>query len=172
LTSTSQSRTVHVLLVCCLGVALAGCGDAPPEQDFYVEPELPDNPTALTDAAAEEVAGRSALPPESPLLPVDGSGVTGDVTVTTGPDGVAFTLAVAGLPEAVEYAVHVHRGVCAEGGPVAAVLTAVTGTSDGTGSSTTRLPASEVPANEPVFVQLHGPSGTPLACGDLVEAEP
>jgi hypothetical protein len=153
-------------------MVFASCGDSPPEQDFYVEPELPDNPTELTEAAAVEVADRTALPPESQLLPVDASGVTGDVTATTGPDGIAFTLAVTGLPGAADYAVHVHRGVCAEGGPVAAALTAVTGATDGSGSSTTRLPASEVPTNEPVFVQLHGPNGTPLACGDLVEAEP
>jgi Cu/Zn superoxide dismutase len=172
LTSTRLLRNTRVLLACAFGIALAGCGDQPPEQDFYVEPELPDNPTELTDAAAAQVADRAALPPESELLPVDGSGVTGDVTVTTGPDGVAFTLAVAGLPGAGEYGVHVHRGVCVEGGPVAAALTAVTGAADGTGSSTTRLPASDVPANEPVFVQLHAPTGTPLACGDLVEAEP
>jgi hypothetical protein len=155
-----------------LGAVLASCGDAPPEQDFYVEPEPADNPTALTDAAAEEVADRSVLPPLSALVAVDNSGVNGEVAVTTGPDGLAFTVQVAGLPEAAEYAVHVHRGVCAEGGPVAAPLTAVTGAADGSGSSTTRLSASEVPTNEPVFVQLHGPSGTPLACGDLVEAEP
>jgi hypothetical protein len=169
---TRPIRPIHFLLVLGAGAVFASCGDAPPEQDFYVEPELPDNPTELTDAAAVEVADRTALPPQSPLLPVDASGVAGDVTVTTGPDGVAFTLAVGGLPGAAEYAVHVHRGVCVEGGPVAAALTSVTGAADGSGSSTTRLPASEVPTNEPVFVQLHGPNGTPLACGDLVEAEP
>jgi hypothetical protein len=169
---TRSIRPTRLLLALAAGAVFASCGDAPPEQDFYVEPEPPDNPTQLTDAAAVEVADRAALPPESQLLSVGGSGVAGDVTVTTGPDGVAFTIEVAGLPEAAEYSVHVHRGVCAEGGPVAAALTAVTGSADGSGSSTTRLPAAEVPANEPVFVQLHGPNGTPLACGDLVEAEP
>ena len=170
MTRTRRIRPTFIVLG--LGAVLASCGDAPPEQDFYVEPEPPDNPTALTDAAAEEVADRNVLPPLSALVPVDNSGVNGEVTVTTGPDGLAFTVQVAGLPEAAEYAVHVHRGVCAEGGPVAAPLTAVTGAADGSGSSTTRLPAAEVPTTEPVFVQLHGPSGTPLACGDLVEAEP
>jgi hypothetical protein len=172
LINSRRIRPSQLLFVFGAGTLFAGCGDAPPEQDFYVEPELPDNPTELTDAAAVQVADRAALPPESQLLSVGGSGVAGDVTVTTGPDGVAFTVEVAGLPEAAEYSVHVHRGVCAEGGPVAAALATVTGSADGSGSSTTRLPASEVPTNEPVFVQLHAPSGTPLACGDLVEAEP
>ena len=171
MTRTRRSRPT-LFLALGLGAVLVGCGDAPPEHDFYVEPEPPDNPTALTDAAAEEVADRSVLPPLSPLQPVDASGVSGEVTVTTGPDGLAFTVEATGLPAAAEYAVHVHRGVCAEGGPVAAPLTAVTAAADGSGSSTTRLPEAEVATNEPVFVQLHGPSGTPLACGDLVEAEP
>jgi len=76
-----------------------------------------------------------------------------------------------GLPDAPEFAAHVHRGVCAEGGPVAAALNPVVPAMPGTGSSTTTLEAAEVPANEPHFVQIHGPSGAPIACGDIVEAD-
>jgi hypothetical protein len=76
-----------------------------------------------------------------------------------------------GLPDASEFAAHVHRGVCAEGGPVAAALNPVVPAMPGTGSSTTTLETAEVPANEPLFVQIHGPSGAPIACGDIVEAD-
>lgn len=149
---------------------LPGCEDQPSTQDFYVEPAAPDNPTAQTEAEAERVAEREVLPEVSPVLSVGGSSTTGELTVTPAvAGGVLLGIRVDGLPEAQEFPAHVHRGVCAEGGPVAAALNSVTRLADGSGTSETALEAGVLPVTEPLFVQIHGPTGTPIACGDIVE---
>ncbi len=152
-----------------LAWSLAGCGDEPPTQEFYVEPSMPENPIARTQAAAAEVADRDALPPASLILPLGTPEVSGEVTVTPTGDELEVEIEVAGLAEVVEYAAHVHRGVCAEGGPVAAALSPVAGGADGRGVSRTTVPAASLPATEPLFVQIHGGTGVPIACGDLME---
>ena len=157
-----------VLAVVLLAWSLAGCGDEPPTQEFYVEPSIPENPIAQTQAAAAEVADREALPPTSPILPLGTPELSGQVTVTPAGDGLEIEIEVAGLAETVEYAAHVHRGVCAEGGPVAAALSPVEGRMDGSGVSQTTVPAASLPVTVPLFVQIHGATGAPIACGDLM----
>ena len=148
---------------------VTGCGEGQPvTQQFYVEPAPPDNPTARTDAAAAEVTDRESLPSGSPILPVDDSGTTGELSVTYTAGQTVLVIRAEGLPSALEFASHVHRGVCEEGGPVAAALNSVVGQADGTGTSTTILGADALPVTEPLFVQIHGPGGAPVACGDIV----
>jgi hypothetical protein len=152
---------------------LSACGDRGADtQEFAVPPEMPDDPTVLTAAEAERVADREELPEASQLLAVDESGVTGRLTVTADPDSVVLLVEVEGLPGEGEYAAHVHRGVCAEGGPVAAPLSPVVGLDGGSGASSTTMAAGTLPANEPLFVQVHGANGAPVACGDIVESGP
>ena len=165
--SLRASPAAYTTLVLLL---LPGCGDQPATQDFYVEPAAPDNPTAQTEAEAERVADREVLPEVSPVLSVEGSGATGELTVTPNPaGGILLEVRVAGLPQGEEFPTHVHRGVCAEGGPVAAALNSLTRLADGSGASETALEAGILPVTEPIFVQVHGPTGAPIACGDIVE---
>ena len=152
-----------------LMVGLAGCGDQPATQDFYVEPSIPENPIAQTQAAAAEVADRESLPPTSPILPLGTPELSGQVTVIPVGDDLEIEIRLAGLTAEADLAAHVHRGVCAEGGPVAAALRPVEHGMDGVGISITTVPAASLPATEPLFVQVHGNTGAPLACGDLVE---
>ncbi len=152
-----------------LAVGLAACGDQPATQDFYVEPSIPENPIAETQAAAAEVADREALPPTSPILPLGTPELSGQVTVTPVGDDLEIEIRLAGLTTEADLAAHVHRGVCTEGGPVAAALSPVEHGMDGVGISRTAVPASSLPVTEPLFVQIHGGTGTPVACGDLVE---
>lgn len=80
-----------------------------------------------------------------------------------------------GLETGASYPVHVHRGSCAEGGPVLMPLEAVDAGPDGTGSSTTTITAAQMAEkakemegeHPPVYVQAHLPDGTPAACGDV-----
>ena len=148
---------------------VTGCGEEQPAtQQFYVEPAPPDNPTARTEAAAAEVTDREWLPPSSPILPVDGSGTMGELTATYAAGQTVLVIRVKDLPQVLEFVSHVHRGVCEEGGPVAAALNSVVGLTDGTGTGTTILGANALPVTEPLFVQIHGPGGAPIACGDIV----
>ena len=170
--STVPPGTRHRRLILVGGslALLAACGDQPATQQFYVEPAPQDNPTAQTQAAAEAVADREALPETSPVLPVGGSGTSGNLTTTATSGRLQLTIRVEGLPDAPEFPAHVHRGVCAEGGPVAVALNAIIPDMPGSGTSNTALEGAELPADEPFFVQVHGPSGTPIACGDIVES--
>lgn len=164
------SRIIGVVpAVAMLAVSLAGCGDGPATQDFYVEPSIPENPIARTQAAAAEVANREALPPSSPILPLGIPELSGQVTVTRVGDTLDIEIRLSGLTAETDLAAHVHRGVCAEGGPVAAALSPVEHGMDGVGISRTAVPATSLPATEPLFVQIHGGTGAPVACGDLVE---
>ena len=152
-----------------LGVSLAACGDRSATQDFYVEPSIPENPIAQTQAAAAEVADREALPPTSPILPLGTPELSGQVTVTPDGDDLEIEIRLAGLTAEADLAAHVHRGVCAEGGPVAAALSPVEHGMDGVGTSRTTVPVASLPATDPLFVQIHGSTGVPVACGDLIE---
>ena len=151
-----------------LAGSAGGCGDEPPTQEFYVEPSMPDNPIARTQAAAADVADREALPPTSPILPLGAPEVSGEVRVTPAAAGLEIEIRVGGLTGVEAYAAHVHRGVCAEGGPVAAALSPVEARADGNGVSHTAVPAATLSATEPLFVQIHGATGAPIACGDLM----
>lgn len=152
-----------------ISLLVTGCGEGQPAtQQFYVEPAPPDNPTARTDAAAAEVTDRESLPPSSPILPVDGSGTTGELTATYAAGQTVLVIQAEDLPEALKFVSHVHRGVCEEGGPVAAALNSVVGLVDGTGTGTTIIGADVLPVTEPLFVQIHGPGGAPIACGNIV----
>jgi len=149
---------------------LLSCGDQPPTQDFYVEPSIPENPIEQTQAAAADVADREELPAMSPILSVEGSGTTGELSIAQTGARVDLYLRAQGLPSAGEFSAHVHRGVCAEGGPVAIALRTVVSSGDGSGTSVTELTADALPVTEPLFIQIHGPGGAPIACGDIVES--
>lgn len=65
-----------------------------------------------------------------------------------------------------DYPMHIHEGTCEEGGRVVASLTTMTGGEGGEGSTTTTLPAEQLPLDGTYFIQMHQIDGTPIACGD------
>lgn len=101
------------------------------------------------------------------LAEANDSGVSGEAMAMHAEDAVVVILELDGLPGEGEYAAHIHRGSCAEGGPVAVPLDPVVGLADGTGTSTTTLEADELEEDAPYFIQVHGEGGTPIACGDM-----
>ncbi len=165
---SSPSQSAGPLAMIMASLLLAGCGD-PPAQQFYIEPAAPDNPMAQTDAAAADLVSRESLPEATAIQAVDGSGTSGALRTTHRGEELVLAIRAEGVPEGEHFASHVHRGVCAEGGPVAALLSPIVREPDGTGTSTTTLAAETIPITEPLFVQIHGPSGAPIACGDMVE---
>lgn len=106
-------------------------------------------------------------------------------------------LALDGLREGRTYPAHIHRGTCAEGGPVLIPLESVQADASGAGSSTTSISARQIREamqemmgeregmmregmegrammgerghmkHPPVFIMAHLPDGTPAACGDV-----
>lgn len=122
--------------------------------------------------ASEEAAGQMQQTPgaadsvQVTLEPKNQSGIEGTATIRHMADTVHVTLSLTGLTSGNSYPAHIHQGTCQEGGGVAAGLTAVEA-ADGSGSSETRVPASELSMDASHFVQAHLPDGTPAACADL-----
>ncbi len=154
----SASRLFALLLV--VPLMLVGCGEAPPPP-----PDAEDPPAEMEPEPADPM--EDVIHATTPLSEVNGSGVTGEAMAMHSDDAVVMVIDVEGLPEEGEYAVHIHEGTCAEGGPVAEPLNPIMGLGDGTGTSTTTLEPDAIPEDEPHFIQVHGEGGTPIACGDI-----
>lgn len=135
-------------------VMTAACAETQ-DEEVAITPDT----TAAMPAAGSET-GPSA-PVVSPLAAVENSGVTGEATATHTPTDVTVAVSVSGAPDA-ELPAHIHTGTCATGGPVAAELTKLTN-----GQSSTTLTLASLPANQPLFVQVHNAAGAPIACGDM-----
>lgn len=166
-TTPTKSKTTGLLaLGAILAVTIAaGCDPEPAPEPDPMDPPAP---------AAEDPAAEPAPPdPEmehsvTPLHPEGGSEVEGEALAMHEEDSVVLIIEVSGLPSEGEYAAHIHEGSCAEGGPVTVGLTSVAGGPDGQGSSTTVLGIDELDPAQPIFVQIHGEDGDPIACGDVV----
>jgi hypothetical protein len=151
--------TVLALGLVALVAAACEMPDPEPEMDPPMEEPTPE---------PEDVA-HTAIP----LEPVGESGVMGEATVMDHDNAeVVLVVEVSGLPEEGEYAAHIHAGSCEEGGPVAEPLSPVVGLADGTGVGTTTLDADAINGEEPLFIQVHGADGQPIACGNVGAAGP
>lgn len=123
--------------------------------------------TAAAQPAAPAMAPTTPAPTTVNLAAKNNSGITGTAALKTMGDSVQVTVNLVGLKAGQTYPAHVHQGTCDAGGPVAAPLTSVAATADGTGSSTTTIAASAMAAGNTYFVQAHQPGGQPAACGDI-----
>lgn len=135
--------------------ALAGCA-TDDEDDGMV-----------SDTAA--VAG-DTMPNELPMEPivsdlddVNDSGISGEATATHSQQEVTVSILLKdGAKPDVSYAAHIHTGTCEQGGPVAVDIGPVQNL-----QSSKTVPLSALPADQPAFIQVHGPGGQPVACGDM-----
>lgn len=96
----------------------------------------------------------------------EGSGISGEVRLTPSAGSVRLELSLTGLDEEEGYPAHLHDGTCEDGGAVVEPLGRVTGRAGGRGAATARVDAPAA-IRGPRFVQVHGPDGEPVACGDL-----
>ena len=78
------------------------------------------------------------------LSPLNNSGISGTAEIAHSEEDVTVVLQMSGLEAGDRYPAHIHSGSCEEQGPVAASLSAVEATEDGTGSSTTTVALSEL----------------------------
>jgi hypothetical protein len=148
-------------LVALSALLLPGCGGDAPADDPAPEPEAP----APVEAAPSPMD--TMIHVTIALESLNESGVTGEAMAMHADDAVVVILELEGLPGEGEYAAHIHRGACADVGPVVAPLDPVVGLADGTGTSTTTLEADEIDPDVRHSIQIHGEGGTPIACGDM-----
>lgn len=146
---------LHILT---LSVALAACAQAD------------ENAGAAADTTGDTLAARTDSAMEMPTEPtvidlddVNDSGISGEATATHSQQEATVTIVLKdGAKPDVDYPAHIHTGTCKDGGPVAVEL----GTVRNLQSSKT-ISLASLPADQPAFVQVHGPDGKPVACGDM-----
>lgn len=135
--------------------ALAGC-----VEDTEEDAMLADSAAVAGDTVQNELPME---PTVTELDDVNDSGISGEATATHSQQDVTVSILLKeGAQSDVSYAAHIHTGTCEQGGPVAVDIGPVENLQS---SRTVQL--SELPADQPAFIQVHGPNGQPVACGDM-----
>ena len=128
--------------------------------------ETTDDETLPADTVGAMTDTGTALPAEPVVVnldEVDDSNISGEATATHTPTEATVTIVLKeGAQAGTSYPAHIHTGSCESGGPVAVELSPVSNL-----QSTKTVAISSLPANQPSFVQVHDPSGKPVACGDM-----
>jgi hypothetical protein len=158
--SLMRTRNLLALLVIA-PLAVVACSRSQPPQEEHQE-------AASSMPPAIDVGTRTL-----DLQPMEGSDVTGTVSVSQTADTIMVKVDLEHLLPGDDYAVRIYHGTCESQGPEATALTAVHATVEGGGSSTTMVPISELgetPAengHEGFFIQVSRADETRAACVDL-----
>lgn len=180
-----ESWTTRVLAV---GVAAAGIMAASAPRPLSAqEPTARPEPSIVVALTA---VGGSGVQGEMRVFSLYGEEGEEEREAGEGMHDHRFEVELRGLEPGEAYPVHLHQGTCADGGPVVLGFETVRAGTSGTGTSRTRVSFREMAAklfarddappeeharaehgrpevHPPLFVQAHGPDGTPAACGDL-----
>jgi hypothetical protein len=140
------------------GLAACGGGDAPP-----------------AGGAAEEGAGAEAEAPAAPAMgemnspfnEVDGSAAEGNLAFSLEGGEYTAVVRIETNRGPGDYPVRLHTGTCAAEGTLVRELTPVEGQEGGEGSSTSSIPASEMPAGEYAIRVYDAQAGNALACAEV-----
>jgi len=100
------------------------------------------------------------------LHEMNASGIMGTANAAHTDESVEVTVEIAGVTVGEELPSHIHQGTCESGGPVVAALSPVA-VSEGTGTGVTTLDPGQIPEDQPLFLQVHGADGQPVACADI-----
>jgi len=156
--------------------ALAACGgDREPASDQVAADS--GSPAMVTAAGVPADSSAQAMGEDSgsatgmlvPLQAVGGSGASGTATVYGDPEGgeqASVAVSLTGAPASESLPAHVHRGRCGSDQGVAMPLGAVGTVEDGSGDSSTSVTVSLLTSGD-LYVQVHGPDGAPILCGDI-----
>jgi len=157
------TRSWKSLVLAATGLLLAGCGGDAGNEDHYLAP--PDPVEGPPPPPLPQGPGPGLI--ELTLAPMPGAAANGTATLTAeGSDIVAEVVVDTGF-ESAELGLHIHEGVCSEGGRVVVGLTSVETDATGRGTSSTTFPADRLSYGAMYFVMLHRPDGEPIACADL-----
>lgn len=102
------------------------------------------------------------------LVPAAGSKVQGGaIAEARGSDSTRFTITIRDAAPNATFAWHMHSGTCASpGGVVGSGYPELHSGPGGTAEAAVTL-AVAAPASGSYLVQVHGPTGAPISCGEL-----
>ena len=151
-------RPPSIVAATLLILSVPACGsDAPPAESG--------SETGAPGAASSASETPSEIRVE--LMPLPDYIAEGTVTLTRSGENLVARAFVETHLNQGDYAMHIHEGICAEGGRVVVALTSVEGQELGEGEATTTFPASELSPTASYFVWIHSPTGEPVACADI-----
>ncbi len=149
------------LLISVLAIGAVACSDDDDDDDD-------DDDEAPTATEEEQIDDDMVLELVASLTEMDGSGASGDASISPNGEGILVSLEMAGLTEG-EHQNHLHDGSCAEQGPVHIALDNVVADENGDGSQTTSN--DEEPIDHFVeghYLAVHAEDGAVVSCGDVV----
>ena len=160
------------LLMTVLAIGAVACGDDDEEED--------DVPTA-TEEQADDVADDDAddddaddivLQLVASLTEVDGSGASGEASISPDGDGIEVTLIMAGLTEGA-HANHLHHGTCTDDPPGEVHITLDEIEADDSGDALQTSSSAVEPIDhfaEGHYLAVHADDGAIISCGDVIDA--
>jgi hypothetical protein len=128
---------------------------------------VPPPPPSQVEAATDSQGAAMGAGAHLTLAPAQGSsetGASGMAMLTRRANELEVAVTVTGKPNSTLQA-HIHRGRCGVDEGVAYPLTPIASNQDGTGTSTTAVPADTIRGGN--FLQVHGTGGAPMLCADL-----
>jgi hypothetical protein len=138
--------------------------------------ERPDDVVITDDPAAPapEVGPETAPPAEQMMTQraavreVQGSGVSGEVTIADRGDRTEISVRLADAPANSTLPGHVHSGTCENIGGVQQALEQITTDATGAGTMTATVDLAPMTAMDGQHVVVyHGEGGTPIACAEI-----
>jgi hypothetical protein len=150
-----------------LVVMLAACPRDTTQDDVVIT----DDPA--TPAPEMQMPGAAPQPDQmtmhtAQVQEVQGSGVSGAVTVTERGAQTEFSVQLTGAPANGTLQGHVHSGTCANIGDVVRPLEPITTDAAGTGTTTATVDLAPMAAMDGQHVVVyHGEGGTPIACAEV-----
>ena len=160
------------LLMTVLAIGAVACGDDDEEED--------DVPTA-TEEQADDVADDDAddddaddivLQLVASLTEVDGSGASGEASISPDGDGIEVTVSMEGLTEGA-HANHLHHGTCTDDPPGEVHITLDEIEADDSGDALQTSSSAVEPIDhfaEGHYLAVHADDGAIISCGDVIDA--
>lgn len=146
-------------------LVLGGC-DAGGEAERAGSEAAAESAESAVGEVGETPRDSAPGPQSATLSSVNRSDVRGTAGVDRDGDDAVVRLDVEGLEPGQRYSAHVHEGRCATGGPIRLPLGRITADEGGSGGVRMRVAGNRLP-DAGLFVQIHAPSGEPVACADV-----
>lgn len=160
------------LLVTVFAIGAVACSDDDEDEDEAPTATEEQADDVADDDVADDDADDMVLQLVASLTEVDGSGASGEASISPDGDGIEVTLSMAGLTEGA-HANHLHHGTCPDDPPgeVHITLDVIEADENGDGLQTTSNDEQSIDHfAEGHYLAVHADDGAIISCGDVIDA--